>query len=209
MDDDQKNITAHKKADQIWVNILLAGMFVGFLFYFIQDYMATTRLSSLFMVIETAVIVVMFAIRAYPQRLSYAPYDWTIALAGTWLPMLLRPSGALEDNEILLGIQVFGIALSTLGILSLNRSFGIVPAARGVKTGGLYRFVRHPIYLGYVFSFTAITLQNFGVYNLVILIGILGADVLRILAEEKFLAKDEAYRTYMSRVKWRVIPLIW
>ena len=36
--------------------------------------------------------------------------------------------------------------LQIAAVLSLNRSFGLLPAHRGVKSDGLYRWVRHPLY---------------------------------------------------------------
>jgi len=41
-----------------------------------------------------------------------------------------------------------GLVVMVIGLVSLGRSFGIMPRARGLKQNGLYRWVRHPIYLG-------------------------------------------------------------
>ena len=47
------------------------------------------------------------------------------------------------------GRQLTGLLVED-GKLSLGRSFGLMPANRGVVSTGMYRLVRHPIYLGYL-----------------------------------------------------------
>ena len=85
----------------------------------------------------------------------------------------------------------------------------MVAANRGVKTNGLYKYIRHPLYSGYVFSLTAFVLQNASIYNFVILAGVLGFKLLRIFAEEKLLLQDPEYKAYAEKVRWRIIPYIW
>lgn len=46
------------------------------------------------------------------------------------------------------GLIIAGNALDVWGYLTLFRSISIVPEARQLKTGGPYRFVRHPVYFG-------------------------------------------------------------
>ena len=47
-----------------------------------------------------------------------------------------------------------------LGKITLGRSFGVVPANRGVVVGGPYNFVRHPIYTGYLITHVAFLVAN-------------------------------------------------
>ena len=106
-------------------------------------------------------------------------------------------------------LQLIGIFISIIAVLSLNNSFGIVPAIRNIKTKGLYSLIRHPLYFGYFVFITCIVLQNISAMNVVILVAIYAADIYRILAEEKILSEDHGYQTYKSRVKWRLIPFVW
>ena len=96
--------------------------------------------------------------------------------------------------------------MQIVAILSLNRSFGIVPANRGIKTGGLYRLVRHPLYLSYVVHQIGYVLNNWSEYNICVFVGATLFQVLRIYREEQFLISDPAYRAYMSRTRSRLIP---
>ena len=47
---------------------------------------------------------------------------------------------------------ILGNALDLSGYATLFRSFSVLPEARELKTTGLYRFVRHPVYLGQFIS---------------------------------------------------------
>ena len=53
------------------------------------------------------------------------------------------------------------------GKLSLGRSFGLIPANRGVVSTGVYRFVRHPIYLGYLITHVGFVVANPTMWNVV------------------------------------------
>jgi len=46
-------------------------------------------------------------------------------------------------------LYVSGFILSTWGILTLRLSFSVLPEKRKIVHNGPYRFVKHPIYLGY------------------------------------------------------------
>ena len=71
-----------------------------------------------------------------------------MGFAGTLLTLMVVGSdGAALPYGGMLMFLGFGIAVSAK--LSLCRSFGVVAGNRGVRTGGLYGLVRHPMYLGY------------------------------------------------------------
>jgi protein-S-isoprenylcysteine O-methyltransferase Ste14 len=59
---------------------------------------------------------------------------------------------------LLLGLA--GAALSLWGVVTLGKSFGIFVSVRLVVLDGPYRFVRHPIYLGYAFIWLGLCLIN-------------------------------------------------
>jgi protein-S-isoprenylcysteine O-methyltransferase Ste14 len=205
----EEGVSDYVKRDSIVTNIILAALFSNFLFQYYYQIAYEGKISAYLMFIQVTFLVLFFLIRVFPKRVSYGKRDWAVALGGTWLPLLIFPTELSREIPVLLGLQLFGVVVSTIGIVSLNKSFGIVPALREVKTRGMYRFVRHPIYMGYAISFICIVLQNFGIANLVILFAIIACDVMRILAEEKVLAEDPEYRAYMQKVRWRLIPYVW
>ncbi len=99
-----------------------------------------------------------------------------------------------------------GAAISFLAKIFLGRSFGIVPANRGVKRYGVYRFVRHPMYLGYILNQLGFLLFFFSLYNVAVYTVAWIAFWLRAKEEEKFLEADEEYRTYREKVRYRLFP---
>lgn len=198
------------KINTNWEN---AGSAAAILFFLVLMYRALQYLlltghpSGIFLLIFEGLVIYLFLTRTTPKDISVSPYDWFVALAGTVMSLQFIPEGGM-DTRFLHGVQMAGMLLSILGIVSLNKSFGIVAANRGVKTEGLYRYIRHPIYAGYFISFFAFFLQNASVYNAVVLMLSVLFLVLRIFAEEKFLSKDPKYQKYTERVRWRVCPWI-
>lgn len=189
-------------------NIVLAAFFAGLAYRFIVDFQKTGRLSSIFYVLFELIVILMSLSRRMPTAVSWNPIDWTYALLATVLPLLLIPA-ASQNNWFWFSVQCVGQAISMTGLLSLNRSLGVVPANRGVKTSGMYRLVRHPIYCGYCIIDVAMLAQNFCVWNICIAGAHLIVQTLRIMCEERFLLQDPMYADYASKVRWRLFPAIW
>jgi len=113
-------------------------------------------------------------------------------------------AGTPESFTVLIG--AIGLIVVVTGKLSLGRSFGLAPANRGVVQTGLYRFVRHPIYLVYLITHIGFVIANPADWNLMLLGMADLALMLRACREEATLAMDPSYREYMQRVRWRVLP---
>ena len=79
-----------------------------------------------------------------------------------------------------------------------------------VVSTGVYRFVRHPMYLGalLLFAGTPLLLGSFAGLAIAAALAIfLG---LRIVGEERLLDDElEGYTDYRRKVRYRLIPLIW
>ena len=103
-------------------------------------------------------------------------------------------------------VSAAGLCLVIAGKLTLGRSFGIVPANRGVVAAGPYLLVRHPIYTGYLVTHAAFVAAHPTLWNLAIVLIADTALVARGLIEERVLALDERYRAYCSRVGWHLVP---
>jgi protein-S-isoprenylcysteine O-methyltransferase Ste14 len=103
---------------------------------------------------------------------------------------------------------VSGMAISALALVDLWESFGLAPANRGVKTDGMYRFVRHPMYLGYLISVWSVGMSQASIWNVVICIVFLALTLWRIELEEEVLRQDETFKNYQKRVRYRLLPFI-
>lgn len=134
-------------------------------------------------------------------------YTTTIAFVGTGAALLVYPIGVTVAPEWLtFSLITLGTAITLAAKLSLRRSFGVIPANRGVKVGGTYRFVRHPMYTGYLLTHVGFLLLYFSAWNLCIYALAWTLLYLRAIEEEKFLLQDPEYAAYASRVKARMIP---
>ncbi len=155
-------------------------------------------------------IVVLALTRRRSVATTSRPTDWLIGLFGSFLPLLMRPTD-VAGAVAWLGqpIQAIGLVVTVAGVASLGRSFGLVAADRGIKTGGLYRFVRHPLYAGYLVGYAGYTAVYPSTDNLLITCGSVLALHARARIEERFLARDPAYRDYARRVPWRFIPCLY
>ena len=79
-----------------------------------------------------------------------------------------------------------------------------------VATGGLYRYVRHPMYAAGALFFIATSLMLGSWYGL-ILGAFLGASmaVRSVFEERMLLEKLEGYSEYSARVRYRLFPGVW
>lgn len=192
---------------EMTTNLLLAGLFSYFAMHHVFTLLDGFRLSVLLLLIKVSTDVFFYLIRRVPKDVSISLYDWAIAIAGTFCVMFFRPAAG-ADSVIGQGLQFAGIGLQVFAMFSLNRSIGIVAANRGVQTNGLYRFVRHPLYFSYVIAFGGFVVSHPSAFNLCVYVSAFSLWVLRLLAEERFLLKDEAYQEYSQKVRSRILPFI-
>ncbi len=166
-------------------------------------------LAPLLLISETTVMVFVL-LRRPTEAISIRPFDWFLATAATGLPMLISPDSSSLPGLALLGVVlVFGGNLFQFWAkLSLRRSFGVAPANRGIKIGGPYRFVRHPMYAGYLFAHIGILLLLPSLLNLVIYTLSWWAQIYRLRAEERLLLEDPAYQAFAEKVRWRLLPRV-
>jgi protein-S-isoprenylcysteine O-methyltransferase Ste14 len=202
-------LAAHRKGWEYFGNGLLCLTGLVYIFVMLSDFLQKHRISSLYVAVFEAGVVFFAVTRPMPKETNGSLYDWTIALLGSYLIMLMRPAPVVHDHIALLTVQIAGMAISLTGLFSLNQSFGVVAANRGVKRAGLYRFIRHPIYAGYFLSFGAYLLQNITLFNLVIYAVFVATELLRIEAEERVLSRDPSYASYSLQSRWRILPLIY
>jgi protein-S-isoprenylcysteine O-methyltransferase Ste14 len=142
-----------------------------------------------------------------PGEISLGLLPVVAALAGTALPLLARPGGiALVPALLSMSLMLGGLSLSILSKVYLNRSFGIVAANRGIKIGGPYRVVRHPMYLGYIISQIGFLAASFNYTNLAFYLAAWLFQIVRIYEEENILFCDPRYSEFASRVSKRLIP---
>ena len=150
-------------------------------------------------------LAVLFLLRR-PVRRPGAFWESLLAVADTFLPPSMVRPAAGGWHWLGESIQLVSVAGMMAAAISLGRSFGISPADRGLRTTGLYRWVRHPLYAMELWFYVGYVVANPSWRNLIVLGGSAAIQIIRIAREERIL---EGYASYVQQVRWRLIPLAW
>jgi protein-S-isoprenylcysteine O-methyltransferase Ste14 len=125
--------------------------------------------------------------------------------AAPWFPSwlsrnLCSPDWRVPFTVTGLFLGLCGPAVAIWSVLFLGRSFGIFVVVRKVVLDGPYRWVRHPMYLGYIFMLAGLLLVDFAPAYLVLVPIHIGLLLYRAHLEESRLSAHSAeYREYMKR----------
>lgn len=121
------------------------------------------------------------------------------------LPLSLRENllpPALQFPCAMAGlmVSVIGYSIAIWAILYLRRSFAIFVSVREIISKGPYAYVRHPIYLGYLFESCGLVLSSFSIAILFLGCGFIWLLVERArMEEEKLCEASASYRLYANR----------
>jgi protein-S-isoprenylcysteine O-methyltransferase Ste14 len=173
-----------------------------------SDFLATGRLTGLLLLASEMLVVVLTVLRRATVEVDRSYRARLLTAFAVIGPVLGRPAtvAALAPELATVLLSAIGLSVVIAGKLSLGRSFGLMPANRGVVSGGLYRLVRHPIYMGYLITHAGFVAANPTPWNIVLLAGADIALMWRAVCEEQTLSRDAAYRDYQQTVRWRVVP---
>jgi protein-S-isoprenylcysteine O-methyltransferase Ste14 len=200
-------IDADRLAD-IGARAIVIVLFSMMAIRFGADFVRTGRVTGLLLLVSEVLVVALTVLRrsaAVVDRSMRARVLTALSMLG---PPLLQPSrlAALAPEMFTVALSAVGLSVVIAGKMTLGRSFGLMPANRGIVSTGVYRLVRHPIYTGYLLTHVAFLLANPGAFNIIALLAADAALLARAVCEEATLARDERYRTYQQTVRWRVCP---
>lgn len=190
-------------------NLVLALLYGAFLAVHFRAYLHAARTSLILAAGMETLFTVFFVLRRGASTVSRSPFAWSSTVAGTFLPVLLRPVEGAQDFLAAQVVQTMGAALSVYGIASLNRSLGLLPANRGIQTGGAYRWVRHPLYASYTLANIGYLASNPSTANACVCVAAFSAQLVRIRQEERLLMQDPVYAEYASEARWRLLPFVY
>ena len=191
---------------------LLARAIICALFTFLcvnllRDYLHTGHVTGLLLLLSELLVVVLTFVRRPARLVDRSLWAGLVTAVSIACPPLLRASnGALLPDAATASISAAGLLLVIGGKVVLGRSFGLVPANRGIVVAGPYGIVRHPIYCGYVITHVAFFLAHPSAWNALLVVTADTALVLRALVEERVLDGDASYRAYCQRVGWHFVP---
>ncbi|MFP4497208.1 MAG: methyltransferase family protein [Vulcanimicrobiota bacterium] len=95
-------------------------------------------------------------------------------------------------------IMITGTSIMILSIWQLKTSFSIMAEARELVTGGIYKYIRHPLYLGEFIAYLGVLLIRLSWINITIYLLFIILQTFRAGIEEKKLSESlEGYRVYL------------
>jgi protein-S-isoprenylcysteine O-methyltransferase Ste14 len=138
-------------------------------------------------------IFVMMAFSAFDHRMG-----WSVVPA--WVSLL---------GNVLV-VAGLGIAMVVIAQNGYAASTVRVETGQQVVSGGVYKFIRHPMYVGSLIMMFGMPLALGSYWGLLFVIPSVAVIVFRILDEEKLLTEELAgYREYAQRVRYRLMPNVW
>ncbi len=202
------NLTALRHLFHWPLNFIIALLWSRLVWYLFHTWQQNQSAMTLGVLIHNTILFILFLFRRESTDTSQRVWDWLVPFATLTCAMLLRPvaHAAIVPLQVSFLIQGIGISCMVFSLLSLGRSFGIVPAHRQLRLSGAYRLVRHPLYTSELIFFLGFLFGNFSYRNAVLFAFILFGQWFRSIAEERLLAKDDRYAAYMQSVRYRFLP---
>jgi protein-S-isoprenylcysteine O-methyltransferase Ste14 len=141
--------------------------------------------------------IAAFATQPAPQARDGRARVWIVTLLATF-GMVVAPSlpalrtlwrETVLDDQARALLGVVGMLIAVPAMASLRRSFSLTPQARTLTTGGLYRVVRHPLYLGETLNVIGLMLAVGSLTVVVAAVLVVAAQVTRATLEERLLRR--------------------
>jgi protein-S-isoprenylcysteine O-methyltransferase Ste14 len=191
-------------------NVALATLWSFFVARHVLFFIETGEPAVLGVIVLESLVVTLFIVRREARDISRSRLALAAAVLGTFAPLALVPTDAdLGTQRIAVVIQLAGLIAAIVSLASLRRSFGIVPANRGIRTTGMYRLVRHPLYASYGVVWIGYMLASPSLWNAAVLVFAIVGQAARITLEERLLMRDQAYALYADGTRYRLVPGIY
>ena len=191
-----------------WSRVMVGALFLALAWRLLGDFLQTNRATDLLLVVGEALVVVLTCLRRPASVIDKRPTVRIITAVSMTAPLMSRPAHVTPLIPEVAAAMLLGVGLLVVvgGKLSLGYSFGLLPANRGVMQRGLYRIVRHPIYLGYLLTHIPFLAAHPSGWNIAVLLIGDATLVVRAFYEEQTLGRDPQYVRYCETVKWRLVP---
>ena len=100
---------------------------------------------------------------------------------------------------VIIAVMLAGTLVSILSLVFLWKSFSIMVEARKFVNRGIYRYIRHPLYLGEMISYLGVLMLRFSFENLLIYITFIFCQSVRAeIEEEKLVEIFPEYSQYQE-----------
>jgi protein-S-isoprenylcysteine O-methyltransferase Ste14 len=143
------------------------------------------------------------------------------AVSFVWLIVMPLDVGRFHWTHLPLWLQVVGVLVLVGSFVMMYLAFRenafVTPTVRiqeergqTVVSSGPYKYVRHPMYSGFLLFFVGMPLLLGSAFGLLLAPVLIGVIARRAVLEERLLRKElPGYDAYMARVKYRFIPYVW
>lgn len=186
-------------------NLLVASLWLFYAWSRFELWRHSHAPVYLMLVLRNSALTLLFLCRRPAKVTSTSIKEWSVAVVGTFVGYFYEPRiPVLPSVNLFLVVAAGGLSIAS--ILALGRSFGIVPANRGIVTRGPYSIVRHPIYLSYMVFDVGYLAVAPSVRNAVVLVVFAVLAYLRATYEERLLGMDPEYREYADRTRYMFLP---
>jgi len=205
-DDDVRRASRERPAE-LGARATTSALFVILAVRIGTEFLKTGHITGLLLLTSEALVVALTVFRRPAVVVDRALGTRIVAAASMLGIPFIRPTGdPLAPDAITAAVSAAGLLVIIIGKVTLGRSFGLMPANRGIVCRGIYRIVRHPIYAGYLVTHAAFVAAHPTAWNAALVIVSDLALLIRATYEERTLALDEEYAAYLTRVRWRVAP---
>jgi protein-S-isoprenylcysteine O-methyltransferase Ste14 len=153
----------------------------------------TRRSQKIIQFLAAIAFIAIFILSALDHRFAWSVVPYAVVIAGDLLVALglLAVYFVFRENSY---------ASATIEIVTEQR----------LITTGPYAIVRHPMYSGAFVMLAGVPLALASWWGLLAVIPIILVIIWRLIDEEKFLQINLAgYSSYISSVKYRLLPFIW
>ena len=190
------------------INIFMALLWTRFLTNAIGQWVYTGGFLNLGLIFHNTILLALFIMRRRSKETSLRVLDWIVPILTVGCAMMLKPDPFYFSGlkQISIAIQAVGVGAMIFSVISLGKSFGIVPANREIKYSGAYRIIRHPLYASEIMFHIGFLMGNYSVRNLFLVVFMFSGQIWRALSEEKLLSHDPVYQNYQTMVRFRFMP---
>ena len=160
---------------------------------------------------QSLVMLALILARRRHEELDANPLHQAVAAVAFFSGLAFLGQPATAAGGAARAAEATTLAANLLGaaaLLNLGRSFGILIARRPLQTRGLYAVVRHPMYASDILLRVGFAIGHCTPLTIALLAASTACYVWRALLEERFLARQDDYRAYMRRVRYRLIPFV-
>jgi len=117
------------------------------------------------------------------------------------------------QNIVGLALFIVGLTTALVAVVTLRWSYSstlVIREDHQLITHGIYRFTRHPVYLGVIIAIIGVPVYASSLYGLLAMSALIPILLNRIRIEERMLADEfgDAYRTYKESTS-KLIPFIY